>query len=132
MCHGPRRAARHEEEELEREGTPQQPRPTEPQLDQGARAPAEDGHEREEDEDRRREQHGRGIGGEPLGLNGPGPYGGGRLKDLARRPIRESKSPQGAASDKEKDMKAQAYRIAGSATVVTVLTLVLGAPKKWG
>jgi hypothetical protein len=29
-------------------------------------------------------------------------------------------------------MKARAYRIAGSATVVTVLTLVLGAPKKWG
>jgi hypothetical protein len=29
-------------------------------------------------------------------------------------------------------MKARAYRMAGSATVVTVLTLVLGAPKKWG
>jgi hypothetical protein len=29
-------------------------------------------------------------------------------------------------------MKARAYRMFGSASVVTVLALVLGAPKKWG
>jgi hypothetical protein len=29
-------------------------------------------------------------------------------------------------------MKATIYRICGSATAVSVLALVLGAPKKWG
>ena len=29
-------------------------------------------------------------------------------------------------------MKSRAYGIFGSTTVVTVLALVLGAPKKWG
>jgi hypothetical protein len=29
-------------------------------------------------------------------------------------------------------MKASIYRILGSATAVSVLALVLGAPKKWG
>jgi hypothetical protein len=29
-------------------------------------------------------------------------------------------------------MKASAYRIFGSTAVISALTLVLGAPKKWG
>jgi hypothetical protein len=58
------------------------------------------------------------------------------LKFLRADPIYQStpsQSPQAARPPKESvTMKAHAYRIFSSATAISVLTLVLGAPKKWG
>jgi hypothetical protein len=123
MQRRPRRSARGEHGDLDRERDPQEPRAAKAQFEQRTEPPSEERGRRRQDEDCGKQEHMVRIGAskqilkfrrtDPIYQTTPSQHAGGP-------------SPQGVT------MKAYAYRIFSSATAISVLALVLGAPKKWG